>query len=328
MRVAVTGAAGHVGANLCRALLAGGHSVKALVYQDTRALQGLDVARITGNILQPDTLPPLLDDIDVAFHLAAKVSVHGDPTGEVRHVNVVGTQNLLQACRKAGVSRLIHFSSIEALEQQPLNEPLTESRALDLQNRFAYAATKAQSEHLVRQSICDGLHAVILNPTAMIGPYDFKPSHTGKMLLDLYRGRVPAIVDGGFDFVDVRDVVAAAIAAMEQNCHGERYILSGHWIHMRQLANLWQEITGRAAPRCTTPGWLAQAALPLVGLAARLFGTTPLYSAETLSIVIESNRHISHDKARRELDYHPRPLAQTLAETHTWLQQAGMLKND
>lgn len=326
MRVAVTGATGHIGANLVRQLLADGCQVRALVRDDVRALAGLDVEHTVGDVFDADALASAFAGSDVVFHLAALISITGAQGGRVHAVNVLGTRNVVRACLEAGVRRLVHFSSIHAFRQFPHEEVLDERRApSDSGPAPAYDHSKACGEREVMAGAAAGLEAVILNPTAVIGPYDFKPSHMGRVLLALARRRLPALVAGAFDWVDARDVCRAAITAARAGRTGERYLLSGTYLSVRGLAALVGEVTGTRAPRMTAPQWLARPGAPLAAAWSRVARTRPLFTPDSLAALRTCNPHISHAKASVELAFTPRPLRDTVADTLDWFVAAGRL---
>jgi dihydroflavonol-4-reductase len=195
MIVAVTGANGHIGANLVRALLKAKRPVRALVHNGHQALEGLDIESVSGDVSDVNSLCRAFAGVDTVFHLAAFISLSMNDWPRVEAVNVNGTRNVVEACLKNGVRRLVHFSSIEAMIQEPLNKPVDEQRPLvDSPNYPPYDRSKAASEREVRQGIEQGLDAVILNPTAVIGPHDFRMSHLGETLLAMARGKLPALV--------------------------------------------------------------------------------------------------------------------------------------
>jgi len=325
VKIAVTGAAGFAGGNLCKALCAAGHEVLALVYHDQRALHGLPVTLVKGDVLDQAGLCRMFRSCQLVFHLAARISINGDPDGRVAQINVQGTRNALAAARDAAVSRFVHYSSIEALSQHPLQEPLDEQRPLVGADGFAYARSKAEADRAVLAACETGMDTVILNPSAMIGPLDAKPSLVGKMLLDLYRRRLPALVAGGFDIVDVRDVTHAALALLEPGAKQPRYVLGGGYISLRELASCFARLSGKPAPRLTTPLGLARAGLPIVRFASRLLGTTPLYTRESLSITANFNRAIDAGLASRKLGFKARPLEATLRDTLAWFKENDYL---
>ncbi len=327
MKVAVTGAAGHVGGNVVRSLLERGHRVRAIVYQDTRAVDGLDVEPMRADVLDADQVRRALDGIEWVFHLAAKVSIEGDPDGSVHRTNVLGTRHVVEACLDRRVKRLVHFSSVHALRNDPYDVPMDEQRPFaDEGHAFAYDLSKAGSEREIQAGIKRGLDAVIVNPTAILGPHDFKPSRMGQVLLDLHFRRLPALVAGGFDFVDVRDVAAGAVAAAEKGRTGERYLLGSEYRSVRALATLCKDATGIRPPIFTSPLWLARLGAPFAVAWASATRTRPLFTQESLH-AIAGNPNVSHEKANRELGYRPRPLAASVADTYGWFRQAGMLND-
>jgi len=325
MTVVVTGAAGHVGANLVRALLEQGRSVRCLVHVNTRHIDGLNVEIARGDVCDPDSLSTAFQGAEVVYHMAARISLSMSDWPALEAVNVAGTRNVVEACRRAGVRRLVYFSSIHALVQEPLSVPVDESRPFVTSRRCPpYDRSKAAAEMIVRQAVERGLDAVIINPTAIIGPYDYQPSYFGEALILIASNKLPALVTGGFDWVDVRDVVAGAILAEEKAPRGVAYLLSGHWVSMCDIAAGVAEITGVPVNKFVCPLWLARVGAPVMQGISRVSGKRPLYTGASLR-ALQSNRHISHDKAARELGYRPRPFAETLADTLRWFRENGQL---
>ncbi len=324
MPIAVIGASGHIGNNLCRTLLERGYQVKALVHQNDLSIEGLNLEKKKGDILHPKSLRSFLTGCNTVFHAAGKISIDGDKDGMVRTVNVAGTKNVVEACLVTGVQRLIYFSSIHAIEQSP-EGLLDESRPLVGPKGFVHDLAKSDAEKEVMKGVAQGLDAVILIPTAAIGPYDFQPSLLGQGLLALYNRKLPSLIDGGFDWVDVRDIAKAAIAAMERGKPGERYVISGMWKPIKDLASLVQDTTGVQPPKFTSPHWLAKMSVPIAKVMSRLTHTPMLYTHETLEVLLRCNRNISCLKARRELDVYPRPLTDTLRDTFDWYKQHGII---
>ncbi|HSF83759.1 MAG TPA: NAD-dependent epimerase/dehydratase family protein [Anaerolineales bacterium] len=321
--VVITGVSGLAGANLTRALLAQGRNVRGLIHKDRRAVEGLAIELVEGDVRDPASLQAAFSGAEAVYHLAAHISLRSDSWDEVEAINVQGTRNVVQACLQSGVRRLIHFSSIHAIEQAPLDQALDETRPRVSALQYPpYDRSKAFGEQEVLQGISRGLEAVILNPTGIIGPYDYYPSHFGQALLSLVEGRILALVAGGFDWVDVRDLVQAAIQAERMAPSGASYILSGHWRSVRQVANMAAALTGRPAPLWTVPMSLAYLAAPIMARLAHFNGTEPIYTRVSLA-ALHSNRQISHVKASRELGYQPRPFEHTLTDTLDWFIKNG-----
>ncbi|MFC2055138.1 NAD-dependent epimerase/dehydratase family protein [Chloroflexota bacterium] len=325
MTVVVTGASGHVGGNLVRALLEQGRNVRVLLHKDRRAIEGLDVEYVQGDVRDQESLESAFQNTDVVYHMAVYITLQMDEWPICKAINVEGTRNVVNACLKTGVGRLIHGSSINALSQEPQGSIVDESRPLVESEQYPpYDRSKAAAEKEVQSGIKNGLNAVILNITGVIGPYDFRPSNTGKLILDYIHRKVPAIVKGGTDWVDVRDVVIGAIKAEKCAPAGAKYLLSGHWIPLYDFGLMVEDVTGIPAPRIVVPLWLARMGVPFITLYNRLTGNIPRFTTISLN-ALESHRNISHAKATRELDYHPRPLVETIIDTVCWFEKTGYI---
>jgi dihydroflavonol-4-reductase len=318
--VVVTGPAGHVGANLVRTLLVSGQPVRALVHHDRRGLEGLDVEIVTGDVEDPATLCRAFAGADLVYHTAAHISILMSDWERLAAVNSIGTRNVVDACLQCGVRRLVHFSSVDALEYDPSGKPLDESRPLvDSQRYPPYARSKAAAERQVRQGLARGLDAVILYPSAIIGPHDYRLGFPNAGLMAICKGKLGALIDGGFDWVDVRDVVTGAVRAAVRAPAGGRYVLSGHWASLHDLAVLAREINGVKVPRLVLPMWVARLGAPFVAVGSLLVGKRPLYSSAALQ-PLRDKHHSSHARATRDLDYQPRPLKETIADTWRWFE--------
>lgn len=170
-----------------------------------------------------------------------------------------------------------------------------------------------------------GLDAVILSPTAVIGPFDYHQSFLGQALIKLYQNKLPMIIAGGYDWVDVRDVVNGAIQAATKGNKGEKYILSGHWHSLKELAEMTEEINSKKMSKILTPYFIARIGCPFIRFYASVRREQPLYTSDSLNIIRNSHRNISCEKARRELEYSPRPVKETLKDTFLWYCQNGLM---
>jgi dihydroflavonol-4-reductase len=325
MGIVVTGAAGHIGNNLVRALVARGQKPRVLVHEDSRALEDLDVERVSGDLMDPASLERAFAGADLVFHLAACVSIEAEDDERVTRLNGEGPRNVAEACLRAKVRRLVHFSSIHAFSVEPLDGVVDETRTPTSPDYpIAYDRSKAVGERAVRDAVARGLDAVIVNPTGVIGPFDFRPSPVGQVFLDLYHRKLPGLVEGGFNWVDVRDVVAGALAAAERGRRGEGYLLAGEWVSVPDLAQMASRATGIKPPRIVSPMWLARASAPILTAFARAARRRPLYTAASLA-ALRGHRLISNEKARRELGFAPRPTEETVRDVYDWFRQKGLL---
>jgi dihydroflavonol-4-reductase len=323
MTILVTGATGHVGANLVRALMTQGRSVRALIHVDRRAVEGLDIETVRGNICEPESLDRALEGVDTVYHLAATLALTATP--KIESVNVYGTRNVVDACLRHSVRRMVHFSSIHALAHDPTRDLVDESCTLVQMGRCTtYNQSKAAAEREVRRGLDRGLNAVIIRPTAILGPLDYQPSFFGEVLLLLARGKLPGLVAGGFDWVDVRDVIQGAIQAEQTAPSGSEYLLSGHWATLSDVAVMVDEIAGGGIPGFNCPLWLAGLGAPFVTAWARIRKRRPLFTSFSIKTLRTSER-VSHEKATRELGYQPRPLQRSIEDTLEWFSEAGQL---
>lgn len=322
----VTGASGHVGGNLVRALLDKGRDVRVLVRNDTRALDGLTVDRVAGDVLDPASLSRAFAGATTVFHLAARISIAPGDEKVVEATNMEGVRNVAEACIGAGVKRLVHFSSIHAFRLPPQDEKMDETKeCVDPDKAMVYDRTKAAGEGIVREAVGRGLDAVIVNPTAVLGPFDFKPSPMGDVILALMRGSLPALVDGGYDWVDVRDVCAGAIAAAEKGRKGEKYLLSGTYVPFKDVGRMVGEAAGVKVPKMVSPLWLAAFGAPFALRWALWRGKRPLFTPGSIKILKDCNKRICNDKARSKLGYSTRPIEETISDACGWFRESGMV---
>ena len=320
--ILVTGATGHIGNVLVRDLLERGEQVRALVLpgEDLKPLEGLKLEVAVGDILDKDALATAFVDVDVAFHLAGIISIMPGENELVDRVNVSGTRNVLEAARNASVRRLIYTSSIHAIARIPHGTTIDESVPFDPDNPVGvYDRSKAQATLAVLEAVQEGLDAVIVCPTGVIGPNDYRGSEMGRLIEECAGSKPQLYVDGAYDFVDVRDVSRGLILAGEKGRAGEVYILSGERVTVQGMLDLVEHVTGNPVKRFKIPMWLARFITNFTPTYYRLTRQTPRFTPYSLE-TISSNSDISHAKAQRELGYQPRTLRQSVADTVGWLR--------
>lgn len=316
----VTGGTGHLGNVLVRELLAQGERVRVLVLpgEDTQSLSGLDVECVEGDILDRDSLASAMHGVDVVFHLAALVSITEDKAHLLKEVNVEGTRNVLDMVKQANIRQLIYTSSIHALERPPMGTSITEALDFDPQNPAGeYDRTKAEASLLVKQAAADGLDTRIICPTGVVGPYDFRRSEMGELILGWMQKPVNVMVNGAFDFVDVRDVAKGQILARDKGERGETYILGGERIEMPLLHKIVQAVTGKKTRLITIPLPIALIVAPMAELYYKITKTKPQFTRYSIETIM-SNSEISSEKAISELGYKPRSMVKSITDTVGW----------
>lgn len=320
MKIAVTGASGHIGNVVCRMLLEQKHEVKAFYNRDKRALIGLSLELIQGDILNKKDLEKLVRGCDIVFHCAAIISINGDPEGKVFRTNTEGAQNILDASIKAGVKKIIHVSSTHAVQEEPQHKPLTEDRAYKTSANYAYDYSKAQGEQIILAAIKQGkIKGCVVRPSAVVGPFDFKPSELGKALIDFRNRKVPVLPPGGYNFVDVRDVALAMINAIENVKNGAIYNLTGKYFSMKDFAQKINETTGVKVPKAALPFWFMKLILPFIILQERLTNAAPVFTIESITTLKNGHKNIDNSKAKKDLHLNPRPIRETFKDYYNWV---------
>ena len=321
--VLVTGAAGHLGCALVRELVGDGEKVRALVLpeEDLTGLRGIPLDVVKGNVVDLGSLRRAAVDIEVIYHLAGIVSIMPGKDELMRRVNVEGTANVARVARECGARRMVYVSSIHALARPSKGTPIDERVEIDPYNPAGeYDRTKAEASLAVMAEVERGLDAVIVCPTGIIGPYDFRG--ISPMARQIRRWAYPGnhlVLDGHFDFVDVRDVARGMILAAKSGGKGQLYILAGERVSVEELLGLVKRSAGTKGRAVRVPMGIARLVAELATLHSHLWGKKvqlTRYALETL----ESNSLISCSRARRELGYEPRPMSVTLQDTVAWLR--------
>jgi dihydroflavonol-4-reductase len=325
----VTGATGFVGSAVARALAARGHRLRLLVRptSDRRNLAGLDSAEMAvGNLTDPTSLAAAAAGCRTVFHVAADYRIWVPNPDAMLRANVDGTVAVLRAAQAAGAERIVYCSSVAALGPTKDGTPATEATPVD---PAAIVGTYKRSKYLAEQAALDlarqGVPVVIVNPAAPVGPRDIRPTPTGRMILDAAAGRMPAYIDTGLNIVHVDDVAEGHLLALERGGIGERYILGGENLSLRELLGLIAGVTGRRPPAIRLTHeivWPVAAALE--GL-ARIVPFEPPVTRDALRMA-RKRMFFSSAKAMNELGYRPRPAIEAVRDAVAWFRANGMLR--
>jgi dihydroflavonol-4-reductase len=326
MRALVTGATGFVGAAIARALINAGWQVRVLarVGSDRGNLQGLAVEVAEGDLGDVTSLEGALADCQGLFHAAADYRLGARDPSQLYRTNVDGTRNILAAARRAGVERTVYTSSVATIGI-PDGRPGDEQTPVALANMIGhYKRSKYLAEEAVRDLARSGLPVVIVNPSTPVGPGDVKPTPTGQLVLDAAAGRMPAYVDTGLNVVHVDDVAAGHLLAFERGLAGERYILGGQDMTLREILGVIAGLVGRSPPSIRLPYAMV---LPVAYLAEGLAKVTGRSGRLTLEGLRMSRKRMffSSDKAVRELGYQWRPPVQAFDDAIRWFRERGLV---
>jgi dihydroflavonol-4-reductase len=325
MNTLVTGATGFIGSAVARRLLEAGHDVRALVRpnSDTRNLSGLPIATVPGDLQRPDSLVPALRGCDALFHVAADYRLWVRDDRAMIATNVEGTRRLMDAAGEAGVRRIVYTSSVAVLGHGANGTPADETADARLEDMIGpYKRSKFLAEQAVRELANRGLPVVIVHPTAPVGPRDIKPTPTGQMIAQAAAGRLPGYVETGLNIVDVDDVAEGHLLAFERGRVGERYILGGENMTLREIFAAIARLVGRPAPRVRVPYGCALAIACVAEGWSRLFGGEPLANIDAVRMA-RTPMFFDSAKARDELGFRSRPAAEALARAVAWFRATG-----
>lgn len=325
MRTLITGAGGFVGSAVVRHLLDAGHEVRALVRpgSDRRNLSGLSgLTLIEGDLTDPESLRRAVRDRDCLFHVAADYRLWIPEPEVIYRINVEGTRRLIEAALEAGTRRIVYTSSVATLGLNSDGTPADEETPVTLEDMVGhYKRSKYLAEQEVERLVREhGAPVVIVNPSTPVGPRDIKPTPTGRIFVDMLRGRMPAYVDTGLNIVHVDDVARGHMLAFERGEIGERYILGGDNMTLRELLEAIAVAGGVPAPRIRIPH---DVIIPVAWVAerwARLTGTTPIVTLDEIRMA-RKYMFFSSGKARRRLGYEPRPARRAIEDAVDWFRK-------
>lgn len=325
MKALVTGATGFVGSAVLRQLLARGWEVRALVRSGSnrRNVQQLPIEVAIGDLMDSASLHAACRGCEALFHVAADYRLWAKDTTELYRNNVEGTRNVMLAGLQADMKRIVYTSSVATLGLPADGQPGDENTPSTVADSVGdYKRSKYLAEQAVREMARDGAPIVIVNPSTPIGPRDVKPTPTGRMVLDAARGRTPAYVDTGLNIAHVDDVAAGHLLAYEYGRIGERYVLGGENLTLREILTLVAKCAQRRPPTVRLPLNVVVPFAYLSEALALVTGRAPELTIESLRM---ARRHMffSSAKAQRELGYRSRPAQAAIADAVQWFEEAG-----
>lgn len=329
MKTLVTGATGFVGSHVARQLALAGHAVRVLVRptSEVKALDGVAVEFVEGDLRDGASLTRAMQGVHHVYHVAADYRLWTKNPGEIYASNVDGTRRLIEAAHRAGAARIVYTSTVATITVSRRGALPNEDTWAKLDEMIGhYKRSKFLAEQVAVDAAKSGIPVVIVNPTAPVGPGDWKPTPTGRIILDFLRGKMPAYVDTGLNVAPVEDVAAGHLLAAEKGRIGERYILGGRNMTLKQILDALAAIAGRPAPRVRLPHAVALMAGYADEMFSRALGREPQIPVEG----VKMSRHkmfVESDKAQRELGYHPTKVEAALERAVRWYEEHGYIAN-
>jgi dihydroflavonol-4-reductase len=327
MKTLVTGATGFVGSHVAGRVLSAGQSLRVLARpgSDVRALRGLDAERVEGDLRDVNSLERALQGVNRVFHVAADYRLWSRNPAEIYESNVIGTRNLLDTAKRAGVEQFIYTSTVAtiAVDRPSLPNESTESKLDEMVGHYKRSKWLAEKEAL--KAAQDGLPVVIVMPTTPVGPGDWKPTPTGKLIVDFLNGKMPGYVETGLNFAGVEDVAAGHLLAAERGKSGERYLLGAENLSLKQMLDILAHFTGLPAPWLKIPHAVALGYAYTENIFSRMLGREPQIPVEGVKIA-RHNMFVDVSKARRELGYAPGPVAAAFERAVRWYEENGYVR--
>jgi len=291
---------------------------------DLRAVRGLNVEHFIGDLLDKNSLIRAMAGCDTVFHTAAIVAIWKGKKQEQEQINVVGTRNVIEAALICGIKKLIHTSSIAAIGYRTDGQLSDENTPFNWSTKLGYKYSKYLAEVEVLKGVEKGLPAVIVNPGIIIGARDYR-FHGGKLIRDVKRGIIPFYLDGGMNIVYVDDVVFGHIQAAKIGRVGERYILGGNNVTIKESFDITKEVIGGRSPKIKAPPKLVRIIAKLFDAFGSITGIQPWVSSDLVANM-GINDWFSSDKAVRELGYKITPLKEAIMKTYEWYKEEGLTK--
>lgn len=320
----VTGAAGFLGSHVARQLVARGDNVRVLMRTSSsnRAISDLSLEYVTGDLRDAASLERAMKGVDRVFHVAADYRLWAKKSQDIYDSNVGGTKNLLAAAKQAGVAQLIYTSTVAtiAVDRPELPNEFTSAKLEEMIGH--YKRSKWMAEQEVLREAKDGAPIIVAMPTTPVGPWDWKPTPTGKIILDFLNGKMPGYVDTGLNFVGVEDCAAGHLLISEKGKPGERYLLGAENLTLKALLELLAKITGLASSSLRIPHGMALGVAYLNTAFSRLLGKEPGIPVEGVKIA-EHKMFVDASRAQKELGFSPGPVSAALQRAVRWYLANG-----
>ena len=327
--ILVTGASGHLGANLVRRLLADGDEVRVLLRakSNNRGVDGLSVERVWGDLRDEASVLAAVRGCRHVYHCAAKVSSAARDHREIYETNVGGTRHVLRAALATGVDRVVVTGSFSAVGHDPARASDETVPVNPFELLLPYQRTKIAVEHECLKAFADGLDVIVATSCAILGPHDYLPSRMGKLLLDFANGRLRAYIPGGFEFVAARDIVEGHVLAMHKGRSGQKYIFSTESVTVDRLMDIYEELTGRRRPRLRLPApvmmGIAHAMTAVLSVAAP--HVEPRFTPAAVKL-LTMDRRADTTKARAELGFTTTSIRDAIREQYEGFVQLGWIR--
>ncbi len=331
MKAFVTGATGFVGSHVARVLAEQGADLRLLVRSssDPKNIQNLNAERVTGDLRDPNTLETAISGCDVVFHVAADYRLWIRDPDQMYRSNVEGTRAILEAARKNRVRRVVYTSSVATMGFTSNGHPANEDSPVALENMIGhYKRSKFMAEQVAldagRKDIGrERMDVVVVNPTTPVGEQDIKPTPTGRIIVDFLKKKFPAYVDTGLNLVDVRECARGHVAALEKGRSGERYILGGENLTLKQILDKLSAITGLPSPKVRVPYAVALLAGVVDEMVTgRILRREPRATIEAVQMS-RKKMFVTSGKAVRELDWKVVPVKDALGRAVEWFRANG-----
>jgi dihydroflavonol-4-reductase len=324
MKTLVTGASGFLGSHVARQLVARGDDVRVLLRASShnRAIGDLSLEYVTGDLRDPDSLDRAVKNIQRVFHVAADYRLWAKRSRDIYACNVDGTKNLLAAAQRAGVEQFIYTSTVAtiAVDRPQLPNESTDSKLEEMVGH--YKRSKWLAEREVLTAAKQGFPALVAMPTTPVGPWDWKPTPTGKIIVDFLNGKMPGYVETGLNFVGVEECAAGHLLVADKGKMGERYLLGAQNLTLKQFLDTLEKITGLPAPALKISHGVALSVAYANTIFSRLIGKEPSIPVESVKIA-RHNMFVDPSRAQRELGFQPGSVAAALERAVRWYEANG-----